>query len=69
MLLIIKKPAKKQHLVINRVAPVFPRMPAWPYGKIMRDISRKQFIVQVFIYLVKKVAAAAIKSNSQRIRL
>jgi len=61
----IEEIAKKQHLVRNSILPVIPGVTARSHRKIVRDISIKQFIMKIDIYLVEEVAVATIENNSQ----
>ena len=63
-----KKQAKKQHLVINWITPVFPGMRTRATGIIMRYFGRKQFLVEAFIHPGKKIAAAAIERDGKWVR-
>ncbi len=63
----LKKIVEEKHLILHRITPVGSVMRSGTGDKIVRDISVKQFFMQSFVHLIKKVIRAAIDDDFQRV--
>ena len=62
-LLFRKSLAKEEHVVVERINPIFPRVSTRADGEIVRDFGLEQRFVQIAIHLVEKVVGAIINDD------
>jgi len=54
---------EKQDLIIDGIAPIFPRMRSGTHNKVVHDASFQQLLMEGLVDFKEEIIIAAIKNN------